>query len=218
VKQLNLFALHLSVRGAPLNISISSNFSDLYMRPYDRSTDAFQAAAILLDPRTWSGGFADSSRIPDSMEDALQLVDSRHENHTMFSVLKPSHNETVGFTGVTLWDYPRETAKIGRTLINPNHWGKGVNHEVKLMFLDWLFSDQIGRVECDVAPTNVNSMRSLERFGFTFEGVRRRSAQRSDGAWRDTAVFSMIIEEWPFKRELIVDSILARNSTRLQSS
>lgn len=197
-----------------MNISISSNFSDLYMRPYDRSTDAIHAAEILLDPRTWSGGFADSSRIPESMEDALQLVDSRHENSTMFTILKPSINEVIGFTGVTFWDYSRETVKIGRTLINPKHWGKGVNHEVKLMFLDWLFSDQIGRVECDVAPTNVNSMRSLERFGFTFEGVRRRSAQRADGSWRDTAVFSIITDEWNSKRELIVDLLLSRNSAQ----
>lgn len=198
-----------------MKISISSNFSDLYMRPYERSTDAVHAAEILLDSRTWSGGFADSSRIPDSMEDALQLVDSRHENSTMFTILKSSSNEVVGFTGITLWDYPKEAVKMGRTLINPNHWGKGVNHEVKLMFLDWLFSDQIGRVECDVVPTNVNSMRSLERFGFTFEGVRRRASQRVDGSWKDIAIFSIIIDEWASKRELIVDSLLSRNSARL---
>lgn len=198
-----------------MNISISSNFSDLYMRPYERSTDAVYAAEILLDSRTWSGGFADSSRIPDSMEDALQLVDSRHENSTMFTIIKSSSNEVVGFTGITLWDYPKEAVKMGRTLINPNHWGKGVNHEVKLMFLDWLFSDQIGRVECDVVPTNVNSMRSLERFGFTFEGVRRRASQRVDGSWKDIAIFSIIIDEWASKRELIVDSLLSRNSARL---
>lgn len=197
-----------------MNISISSNFSDLYMRPYDRSTDAMQAAHILLDQRTWSGGFADSSRIPESIEDALELVDSRHESATMFTILKPSINEIIGFTGVTHWNYPQEAVKIGRTLINPNYWGKGVNHEVKLMFLDWLFSEQIGRIECDVAPTNINSMRSLERFGFTFEGVRRRSVKREDGRWRDTAVFSMITDEWSAKRENIVDSLLSRNSVR----
>lgn len=197
-----------------MNINISSNFSDIYMRPYDRSTDACRIAEILIDQRTWTGGFADSSRIPDSMEDALELVDSRHENATMFTIIKPSINAVLGCTGITYWDYPRETARIGRTLISPDFWGRGVNHEVKLMFIDWLFSTQIGRVECDVAPTNINSMRSLERFGFTFEGVRRRATQRHDGAWRDIAIFSMIVDEWGCKRELAVDSILARNSQR----
>lgn len=195
-----------------MNISISSNFSDLYMRPYDRSTDAHRIAEILMDQRTWSGGFADSSRTPDSMEDALELVDSRHEGSTMFTIFKPSMNEIIGCTGVTLWDYPKENAKIGRTVIDPSYWGRGINHEVKLMFIDWLFSSQIGRVECDVAPTNINSMRSLEKFGFTFEGVRRRCSKRPDGTWRDIAIFSMIIDEWAAKRENVVDSILARNS------
>jgi RimJ/RimL family protein N-acetyltransferase len=186
------------------------------MRPYNRSTDALDIANSLLDQRTWSGGFADSSRIPHSIEDALELLDSRHEDATMFTIVRHSNNDIVGSTGVTLWDYQRETAKIGRTLINPNYWGKGINHEVKLMFLDWLFNEQIGRVECDVAPTNINSMRSLEKFGFTFEGVRRRSVKRADGSWRDTAIYSMISDEWDQKRESIVDSLLSRNSKMLE--
>lgn len=178
-----------------MNVSIPSNFSDLYMRPYDRSTDSYNLATILLDQRTWAGGFADSSRIPYSTEDALALVDSRHEDATMFTIISSATDSIVGTTGVTLWNYPAETAKIGRTLINPDYWGIGVNHEVKLMFIDWLFDSSIGRIECDVAPSNVNSLRSLEKFGFTFEGVKRRSTKKSDGNWRDTAVFSMIVDE-----------------------
>jgi len=193
-----------------MNTSIFSEYSDLYMRPFERNNDAISIAHILLDERTWSGGFADSSRTPTSIEDALELVDTRNENSTIFTILKASSNTIVGSTGVTMWDLERETAKIGRTLINPDFWGQGVNHEMKLMFLDQLFINSIGRVECDVAPTNVNSMRSLERFGFTFEGVKRRAVQRLDGTWRDTAIFSMTIEEWPYKREPIVESLKSK--------
>lgn len=195
-----------------MNISIFSEYSDLYMRPFERSNDAISIAHILLDERTWSGGFADSSRIPESLEDALNLVDARNENSTIFTLVKASSNTIVGSTGVTMWDLERETAKIGRTLINPDFWGQGINHEMKLMFLENLFSNNIGRIECDVAPTNINSMRSLERFGFTFEGVKRRAVQRLDGTWRDTAIFSMTTEEWPIKKEIIVEGIRTRQS------
>jgi RimJ/RimL family protein N-acetyltransferase len=75
------------------------------------------------------------------------------------------------------------------------------NHEVKLTLLDWLFSRGAGRVECDVDPRNRRSISSLQRFGFTVEGTRRRSSQRIDGSWRDVVVLSLLREEWPATRE-----------------
>jgi hypothetical protein len=30
-----------------------------------------------------------------------------------------------------------------------------------------------------------------------FEGVERRAVRRADGSWRDTAIFSVLVDEWP---------------------
>lgn len=197
-----------------MSVIINSNFSSLFLRSYDRMTDHYDVASILFDERTWSGGFGDSSsRIPETIEDALELVDERHEGVTMFSLVDPQDNgKVIATTGVTVWDYEHETAKMGRTLLSPDYWGRGINHEMKLALMDWMFStNQIGRIECDVAPRNTNSMRSLENFGFTFEGVKRRAVRQPDGSWRDTAIFSIIIDEWVYKRQMIIDKLLDKS-------
>lgn len=197
------------------NHELISNFGGIILRPYAEFQDIGNVANILLDARIWSGGFGDSiSRIPQDMEDAILLTRERHENMSMFSIVESMHhtNTVIGTTGIVSWNEELETVKIGRTLIHPDFWGKRYNHEVKIVLLDWIFSMGIGRVECDVAPANMNSIRSLEKLGFTFEGVRRRAVRRPDGSWRDTAIFSMIVDEWDTKRNLIADKILERNN------
>ena len=202
------------------NYELTSPFGGIIMRPYDAISDVEYIANALLDPRTWSKGFSDSSsRIPTEMGDAVRLANERHEGINMFSVLDSQNgNRVVGTTGIVSWDYSNETVKIGRTLIHPDCWGKKYNHEIKLVFLDWLFASNVGRIECDVAPSNSNSIRSLERFGFTYEGVKRRAVRRSDGTWRDTAIFSMVVDEWDTKRSWIIEQLVDRNLQRFEST
>lgn len=186
---------------------LRSELGGIQLRPYTPD-DHLAIAQILLDNRTWGRGFGESSaRIPADIHDALALATERVQDVVaVFAVEGASTmpGTTIGTTGITLWDQDKETVKIGRTLLSPDVWGQGFNHELKVMVLDWIFSQGIGRVECDVAPTNINSMRSLERFGFTFEGVRRRSVKRTDGTWRDTSIFSMLEDEWVLKREYVL--------------
>jgi hypothetical protein len=35
------------------------------------------------------------------------------------------------------------------------------------------------------------------KLGATFEGIVRRDMRRADGSWRDSAVYSILVEEWP---------------------
>lgn len=196
-----------------MNQHLISPFGGVTLRPYIHD-DLPHIAGILLDGRTWSKGFGDSSsRIPQDLSDAVELVRERHEGMTMFTIYDSGQRGggVLGTTGIVHWDFDREAVKIGRTLIHPSYWGMKCNHEAKIVFIDWLFSMGIGRIECDVAPANMNSIKSLERFGFTFEGVRRRAVRRSDGTWRDTVIFSMVTEEWAGKRALVASQLTARS-------
>lgn len=196
-----------------MNYELVSPFRGITLRPYEILNDDPEIAGILLDSRTWSKGFGDSSsRIPQDMSDAMKLASERREDVSLFSILEiNSQSRVIGSTGIISWNYETETVKIGRTILNPDCWGMKYNHEVKLVLLDWLFESNVGRVECDVAPSNANSIRSLERFGFTYEGVKRRAVRRSDGTWRDTIIFSLIVDEWEMKRKTVVDKIMERN-------
>jgi RimJ/RimL family protein N-acetyltransferase len=125
----------------------------------------------------------------------------------VFTAGPPGYQAFVGTTGLMEIQADVERVKIGRTVLDPRVWGSRANHEVKIALMDWLFSCGAGRIECDVDPRNQRSLRSLTRFGFTIEGIRRRSSPRADGSWRDIVVLSLLVEEWPQARAQAVAAL-----------
>jgi ribosomal-protein-alanine N-acetyltransferase len=66
---------------------------------------------------------------------------------------------------------------------------------VRIM-VDYLFlSREIVRIQAEMHPDNVASQRVLEKSGFTMEGLIRKSFF-SRGRYRDTAMWSILREEW----------------------
>lgn len=78
----------------------------------------------------------------------------------------------------------------------PSERGKGYGSEAIKIMVDYLFmSKNIVRVQAEINPENVASQRALENAGFKKEGTLRK-AFFSRGEWIDTAVFSILREEW----------------------
>jgi RimJ/RimL family protein N-acetyltransferase len=47
---------------------------------------------------------------------------------------------------------------------------------------------------------NTRSQAAIAKLGAVREGVLRRHMRRADGTWRDTVVFSVVIDDWPAVR------------------
>ena len=109
--------------------------------------------------------------------------------------------ELVGTTTVGLVDLRCESAHVGWTAYAPEVWGTGVNVETKLLVLGSLFDHGLGRVQLQADAANERSRAAITRLGATFEGVHRRTQPRADGSWRDTAVYSVLADEWPGVRD-----------------
>jgi RimJ/RimL family protein N-acetyltransferase len=76
-----------------------------------------------------------------------------------------------------------------------------VNPECKLLLLGHAFDDcGFGRVKIQTDLINLRSQAAIAKLGATREGVLRRHMRRADGTWRDTVVFSVIVDEWPTVR------------------
>lgn len=103
----------------------------------------------------------------------------------------------VGATKLADFDLPNESAHIGWTAYDPGVWGSAVNPETKLLLLGLAFGHGFGRVKIQADAGNARSRAAIERLGAQLDGVLRRHKRRADGSWRDSAVYSVIIDDWP---------------------
>lgn len=113
------------------------------------------------------------------------------------------HDALVGTT--TLGDFVEsvEHAHIGWTAYDRRVWGTQVNSEAKLLLLGLAFDAGFGRVKIQADSLNERSRAAIAGIGAIFEGLVRRDTRRADGSWRDTAVFSVTIDDWPRVRTIL---------------
>lgn len=112
----------------------------------------------------------------------------------------PDTGTVVGASSLADLDLDREHAHVGWTAWHPGVWGTAVNAEAKLLMLGLAFEHGFGRVKLQADARNERSRAAITRLGATFEGVIRRDQLRADGTWRDTAVYSILADEWPTVR------------------
>ena len=84
---------------------------------------------------------------------------------------------------------------IGYMLV-PEERGKGYGSEAVQIIVDYLFLHKdIVRVQAETHPDNLGSQKVLQKAGFKKEGVLRKSFF-SRGVYRDTALYSILREDW----------------------
>ena len=87
--------------------------------------------------------------------------------------------------------------EIGSTLIFSSFRGTRVNTELTLLLLARAFEMGFVRVTFKTDARNTRSRTALERLGATYEGVLRSFQRRHDRSSRDTAMYSILSDEWP---------------------
>lgn len=108
----------------------------------------------------------------------------------------PAHGRIVGATKLADFDLGNESTHIGWTAYDPRVWGSAVNPETKLLLLGLAFDHGFGRVKIQADAANARSRGAIEKLGAKLDGVMRRDKLRADGSWRDSAVYSVIVDEW----------------------
>lgn len=107
----------------------------------------------------------------------------------------------VGTSSLGDVDTEREHVHLGWTMYGSRWWGTVVNPEAKFLLLAHAFETcGFGRVKIQTDVINARSRAAILKLGATFEGVTRRDVRRADGTWRDSAVYSILIDEWPAVR------------------
>lgn len=115
-----------------------------------------------------------------------------------YAILLKATGEAVGMTGYLEIRPAHRGLEIGRTWIAKAHQGSRINPESKYLLLRHAF-EELGavRVQFKTDSRNLHSQRAIEKLGARREGVLRRYQIRSNGYIRDTAMYSILAEEWP---------------------
>jgi RimJ/RimL family protein N-acetyltransferase len=169
--------------------------------------DAEGLFAVYSDPRCYEQGFL-MSRPHQSLAETDAVVAAsvaaRENGRTAYTVRLVADSPlgaagtVVGSSSLGDVDLTRQHVHLGWTMYGSPWWGTAVNPECKFLLLAHAFETcGFGRVRIQTDVLNNRSRAAILKLGAVFEGVTRRDVRRADGSWRDTAVHSILVDEWP---------------------
>lgn len=175
-----------------------------------RPEDVEGLFAVYSDPVVYTQGYA--MALPPASPAVLQplvttAIDARQRDGTGRTAytIRLVEDSPLGAAGTIVGtsslgdvDTQREHVHLGWTMYASRWWGSTVNPESKFLLLAHAFETcGFGRVKLQTDVINTRSRAAILKLGASFEGITRRDIRRADGTWRDSAVYSIIIDEWP---------------------
>ena len=161
--------------------------------------DAPELFRALDDERVWAGGWSGGPAArPDSAPGMSAVVDKLVSSGFAWAVRDAKSGEVVGTASLLDVDLVNERCMFGGAAYSPSVWGTPVNAATNLALIGHAFEDcGFGRVMLQTDVLNAPMCRAIEKMGAKPEGVLRRHKRRADGTFRDSAVFSILTDEWP---------------------
>lgn len=121
-----------------------------------------------------------------------------------FTIMDAATRKIIGSTRLYNFFPEHRKLEIGWTWYDPAVWGKGYNTECKLVLLTYCFEMlKCVRVQLQTGEQNQRSQAAIRKIGATFEGILRKERIRPDGSIRNTAVFSIIDDEWADVKQML---------------
>ena len=150
-----------------------------------------------VDPGMWAGMAAP---LPGTSGELAALFQSRLDEPATipFAVTDGRTGALLGTTSLRDYVPAQQRLEIGGTFYGRQFWGSHVNPASKHMLLAYAYEVLgVHRVAFRCDARNTRSATAIERLGARFEGVLRGHRAAPDGGRADTAVFSILSNEWP---------------------
>jgi RimJ/RimL family protein N-acetyltransferase len=153
--------------------------------------------AIFSDPETMRYWSRTAMTEPAEAKALLDDIRRYAEAGTLFQWGLAGREDDVVIGTCTIHRLDREhrRAEIGY-ILRRDHWGRGLANEALVALVDHAF-DVFGlhRLEADIDPRNLGSIRSIERLGFKLEG-RLRERYHVAGEIQDSLIYGLLEPEW----------------------
>lgn len=172
------------------------------LRPIDPTRDAARLHSLLHGAQAeslWAylavGPFAD----PAAFRAYVESI-ATPKPDTVFWAVTGIDDRAIGWLSLMRADRPNRVIEVGNILYTPALQRTLMATEAQFLIARHAF-ETLGNVRYEWKCNNLNapSKRAALRFGFVYEGLFRRH-MIVKGRNRDTAWFSMTIDEWPDRR------------------
>lgn len=157
-----------------------------------------------VDSGMWSGMAAEQ---PLSAAELAELFASRLEDPATipFAVVEQRTGALLGTSSLCEYSPRQQRLEIGGTFYGRPFWGSHVNPAAKQLLLAYSFDVlDVHRVAFRCDARNTRSASAIQRLGASYEGTLRGHRFAPDGGRCDTAVFSILRDEWPNVRESLL--------------
>ena len=137
------------------------------------------------------------STIEESEEQIIEdhALYGRHEGIS-WAVTFTGENRVIGLFGLHDWSHWHRHAEAGYDLARA-YWGQGIAREALWAILKFGFTQMnLHRIYAGTIADNQESVRFLERLGFTREGTRREFSLEDDGVFHDSALYGLLSREF----------------------
>ncbi len=165
--------------------------------------------ALAKQKEIWKHVSIDCS-VPETMLTELKsniLKRATGEKYT-FTIIDKLQNKIIGSTSLHNIFPQHRKLEIGWTWYAPAYWGTGYNTECKLLLLTYCFETlKTVRVQLVTDENNLRSRAAIQKIGAKLEGIQRKERIKSDGNFRNTAMFSIIDDEWGLVKEELIKLI-----------
>ncbi len=179
------------------------------LEPYAESIKAEVQDALKIDPDAWClmATAGDGHRFETWW--ATAMSDMATGARLAYAVRRSSDGVIVGTTSLFEIQPHHRRCELGATFYRPEVRGGVVNPSCKRLLLDHAFSAGALRVEILTDAKNAASRAAILKLGAVFEGILSKHKVTWTGRIRDTALFSIIDDDWPIVRDRLETRLAA---------
>jgi [ribosomal protein S5]-alanine N-acetyltransferase len=166
-----------------------------------REDDVDQALALVGDDRVTTFLSFDSRTHAETAAMVRGIVeraqaDPRTEYY--LAVTSLTSDDLIGFVRLAFAGV--QAGKLGYA-VAADHWGHGYATDAAATMLEFGFTTLgLHRISAAIGPDNAASIQVVKRLGFHHEG-RLRDHVHTNGAWRDSELYSVLAHEWATARQ-----------------
>jgi RimJ/RimL family protein N-acetyltransferase len=172
--------------------------SHVRLEPVNEAHREAMRAALDCDPDNWA--IQSVSAMGEHFAAYWRMMTETPRRIT-FAAYDEVGGSMAGTSSLFDIDPQHRTLEIGYTWFRPEYRGTAINPEAKLLMLSEAFEAGALRVQFSVNAVNARSQAAVLKLGAKKEGVIRNHRITWNGSKRDTALFSIIAEEWDEVRE-----------------